>query len=222
MPVFSVVQLKALTPLFYDIAEKASTHYSLQGNSNLIAAQLSDVLSREANSQYNQSGKSVLDMNEWMSRVALESDPLNSAANNPYTEAIKELMYATIRSVPVAHWERFVQKEGGRVDAESDDTKVEDCDAQHGGKIILQERRENIRRESGKPDREAKDIISVLLRENDRAPLEEKMSDKELTGQMTVLIFGAQDTTSSCLSRTLDLLAMNPDIQAKVRRVWSN
>lgn len=48
-------------------------------------------------------GSSVLDMSEWMSRVALESvgqailgysfDPLNSAHNNPYTSAIKELMY---------------------------------------------------------------------------------------------------------------------------------
>lgn len=44
----------------------------------------------------------VLDMAQWMSRVALESvgqavlgysfDPLNSPSNNPYTKAIRELM----------------------------------------------------------------------------------------------------------------------------------
>lgn len=68
----------------------------------------------------------------------------------------------------------------------------------------------------------------------------EQLSESELTGQMTcvpatrdfgifektgvylsffdfrVLIFGAQDTTSSALSRILHLLAMNPHIQDKV------
>ena len=44
----------------------------------------------------------IMDMSEWMSRVALESvgqavlgysfDPLDSPHNNPYTAAIKELM----------------------------------------------------------------------------------------------------------------------------------
>ncbi|ESK88070.1 cytochrome p450 [Moniliophthora roreri MCA 2997] len=220
MPVFSVAQLKALTPLFYDIAEK-----------------LSDVLSRESNSQYHHTGKSVLDMNEWMSRVALESvgqavlnysfDPLNSAANNPYTEAIKELIPTLFSLALLRQFAPFLSHIGSDsfrrkvVEWMPNRTiqKLKDIsDVMHNtAKSILQERRENIRREHGKPDGEAKDIISVLLRENDRAPLEEKMTDKELTGQMTVLIFGAQDTTSSCLSRTLDLLAMNPDIQAKVR-----
>lgn len=33
-----------------------------------------------------------------------------------------------------------------------------------------------------------------------------------------VLIFGAQDTTSSCLSRILHLLAMNTNVQDKIRQ----
>ncbi|KAK7047153.1 hypothetical protein VNI00_006819 [Paramarasmius palmivorus] len=205
---------------------------------------LSDVLTRESVSQRHHASKSVLDMNEWMSRVALESvgqavlnysfDPLNSAANNRYTAAIKELITPGLQRSPtlfslalLRQFAPFLSHIGSDafrrkvVEWMPNGTiqKLKDIsDVMHYTAVeILQERRENIRREDGKPDSEAKDIISVLLRENDRVPPEEKMSDKELTGQMTVLIFGAQDTTSSCLSRVLDLLAMNPDIQAKVR-----
>jgi hypothetical protein len=48
----------------------------------------------------------IMDMSEWMSRVALESvgqtvlgysfDPLDSPHNNPYTAAIKELVYVCV------------------------------------------------------------------------------------------------------------------------------
>jgi hypothetical protein len=63
---------------------------------------LAGVLETQA-AQSNFSDKSgVLDMSEWMSRVALEMvgqtvldysfDPLDTVHNNPYTAAIKELM----------------------------------------------------------------------------------------------------------------------------------
>lgn len=66
----------------------------------MVNLQLADVL----HSQACVEGQSAtLDMSEWMSRVALESvgqsvlgysfDPLDSPHNNPYTAAIKELMY---------------------------------------------------------------------------------------------------------------------------------
>lgn len=68
--------------------------------------QLASVMSREietgdVDSKERKSG--VLDMSEWMGRVALESvgrailgysfDPLDSPHNNQYTSAIKELMW---------------------------------------------------------------------------------------------------------------------------------
>lgn len=80
-----------------------------------------------------------------------------------------------------------------------------------------------------------------LVRANEKAAAGEKLSESELAGQMTcvktfgdrklalihililvyitvfrVLIFGAQDTTSSVLSRILHLVATHSDIQEKV------
>ena len=55
-------------------------------------------------------GEGILDMSEWMSRVALEMvgqtilgysfDPLDSPYNNPYTSAVKELMCVTPKIPP--------------------------------------------------------------------------------------------------------------------------
>ncbi|KAL0575693.1 hypothetical protein V5O48_006281 [Marasmius crinis-equi] len=204
-PVFSVTHLKGLTPLFYDIADR-----------------LKEVLENESKTAKEKSGKSILDMNGWVSRVALESDPLDSPVNNPYTEAIKELIPTLFSLALVRQFLPFLS----RIGSPSFRRWVVECtpnrsvqklkhisDVMHDtARSILEDRRRNIREES-----EGRDIISILLRENERAAPEDKMSENELTGQMTVLIFGAQDTTSSVFSRTLDLLASNPAIQEKVR-----
>ncbi|KAG6898696.1 hypothetical protein C0993_005049 [Termitomyces sp. T159_Od127] len=55
-PVFSVTQLRQLTPIIYE-----------------VAAKLSGVLDKEATRRKAETGDSVLDMSEWMSRVALET-----------------------------------------------------------------------------------------------------------------------------------------------------
>jgi hypothetical protein len=75
-----------------------------------------------------------------------------------------------------------------------------------------------------------------IVKANEKARKEERMSDSELTGQMTcvqtllrittllltdsfdrVLIFGAQDTTSSVLSRIIYLLSTHREVQQSVR-----
>lgn len=58
-------------------------------------------------------GRGVLDMSDWMCRVALETvgqtilgysfDPLDSPHNNPYTSAVKELMLVP-RRLSSASW----------------------------------------------------------------------------------------------------------------------
>ncbi|KAG6843126.1 hypothetical protein H0H93_002158, partial [Arthromyces matolae] len=55
-PIFSVTQLRELTPVIYEVADK-----------------LSSVLEKEATLRFEKAGESVLDMSEWMSRVALET-----------------------------------------------------------------------------------------------------------------------------------------------------
>lgn len=65
-----------------------------------MPSQLSSVMGKEI---HEDRSPQELDMSDWMSRVALESvgrtvlgysfDPLDSPHNNPYTSAVKELMY---------------------------------------------------------------------------------------------------------------------------------
>ncbi|KAG7085443.1 hypothetical protein E1B28_003004 [Marasmius oreades] len=217
-PVFSVTNLKALTPLFYDIAER-----------------LADVLDNELKEKKGK--EAVLDMHEWMSRVALESvgqavldysfDPLDSPVNNPYTAAIKELIPTLFSLAILRQFAPFLSRVGSdafrrRLVEWTPNQTVQKLkhisDVMHStARRILQDRRANIHLEDTRQDSEAKDIISILLRENERAVPEDKMSEDELTGQITVLIFGAQDTTSSVMSRTLDLLTMYPNVQDRVR-----
>ncbi|KNZ81202.1 Cytochrome P450 4F12 [Termitomyces sp. J132] len=68
-----------------------------------------------------------------------------------------------------------------------------------------------------KQSSEAKDLISILMKANIEAPEEDRLPDKEVLAQMSLFVFAATDTTSNALSRTLHLLAMNPEIQDKLR-----
>lgn len=220
-PIFSTSQLKSLVPVFYTIAEK-----------------LAEVLSGQASAAQTGEfgGRSILDMSEWMCRVALEMvgqgvlghsfDPLDSPQNNPYTAAIKELIPTIFSLALLRQFAPFFARLGSpafrrrlvewtpnkAVQKVKDISDVMDKTARD----ILEEKRETLMAEMGLGSQ--KDIISVLLRQNEKASEEEKLSDTELTGQMTVLIFGAQDTTSSTLSRILFELARNPYAQAEARR----
>ncbi|KAJ4467221.1 cytochrome P450 [Lentinula aciculospora] len=224
-PVFSVPQLKRITPVIYDIAEK-----------------LADVLTREVHASHAARGNSVLDMSEWMSRVALETigrtvlgysfDPLDSPHNNPYTSAIKELIPTLFSLSVLRQFAPFLSRLGTprfrrklvewapnrAIQKVKDISDIMDRTA----RSILREKQILMNKEESDlynqaEDVEDKDIISILLRANEKAAVGEKLSESELAGQMTVLIFGAQDTTSSVLSRILYLLATSPYVQDKVR-----
>ncbi|KAK0448461.1 cytochrome P450 [Desarmillaria tabescens] len=210
-PVFSVAQLKDLMPVFYRISDR-----------------LADVIESE------HAENPVLDMSQWMSRVALEMigqtvlgysfDPLSSRVNNPYTSAIKELIPTIFSLSLIRQFAPFLSKLGSpsfrrRLVEWTPNKAVQKVksisDVMHNtAREILMVKREEIGQEGVKNNR---DIISVLLKANENATEDAKMNENELTGQMTVLIFGAQDTTSSALSRILYLLSVRPDIQDKVR-----
>ncbi|KAK0199521.1 cytochrome P450 [Desarmillaria ectypa] len=210
-PVFSVAQLKNLMPVFYGISDR-----------------LADIIETE------HAENAILDMSEWMSRVALEMigqtvlgysfDPLSSRANNPYTSAIKELIPTLFSLSLIRQFAPFLSRLGSprfrRWLVEWTPNKAVQkvksiSDVMHDtAREILMAKREKIGREGVKGHR---DIISVLLKANENAAEDAKMTEDELTGQMTVFIFGAQDTTSSALSRILYLLSVRPDIQDKIR-----
>ncbi|KAF7355908.1 hypothetical protein MVEN_00919800 [Mycena venus] len=221
-PIFSPSNLRDLVPAFYSVAER-----------------LTDVLIRECRARADLEGSgAVIDMSEWMSRAALEAvgqtvlgysfDPLDSPVNNPYTSAIRELIPTIFSLSLVRQFAPFLVRLGPpwmrrrlvEWIPNAAVQKVKTCaDVMHQTAVdILADTREGLRREDGGKGARAKDIIGLLLRANQTATSNEQLSEEELTGQMTVMIFGAQDTSSSALSRILYMLSVNPDIQEAVRR----
>ncbi|KAG6909968.1 hypothetical protein DXG01_014237 [Tephrocybe rancida] len=63
---------------------------------------------------------------------------------------------------------------------------------------------------------QAKDLMSILMKANMEASKEDRLPDKEVFVYRT-FAFAATDTTSNALSRTLHLLALNPDAQERLR-----
>ncbi|KAF6758999.1 cytochrome P450 [Ephemerocybe angulata] len=237
-PMFSTAQLAKIAPTFYDIAEKLVDVLQREVNEQLS-------LTSSANAEEKNDGKggerAVLDMSEWSCRVSLEAagrailgysfDPLDSPVSNPYTTAIKELIPTLFSLALVRQFAPFFSKLGPawfrrKLVEWTPNRKVQKVKAtsdlmHESAKAILEERRAQLLDEAdlGSEDGgRAKDLISMLCeykRMRGAAP-EERMDDDELTGQMTVLIFGAQDTTSSVMSRVFSLLATHPDVQLNV------
>lgn len=224
-PIFSVAHLRQLTSIMYDIGDK-----------------LSGVLEREVEfRRTTTAGEGVLDMSEWMSRVALETvgqtilgysfDPLDSPYNNPYTSAVKELVPTIFSLSLVRQFAPFLSRLGSpsfrrKLVEHTPNRAVQKvkniADIMHNTATeILRQRRlaiaQEVENEGISLSSSPKDIISILLRANEKANHDEKLSEAELTGQMTVLIFGAQDTTSSTMSHILYTLSRHLEIQTKVR-----
>ncbi|KAK7678132.1 hypothetical protein QCA50_018925 [Cerrena zonata] len=80
-------------------------------------------------------------------------------------------------------------------------------------KTSLQVGEESVLRQVG----EGKDIMSILLRANGAASEEDRLSEDEVIGQMSLLVMAGTDTTSNSLTQIMQLLAEKPDIQDKLR-----
>jgi len=63
-----------------------------------------------------------------------------------------------------------------------------------------------------------KDLISILIKANMEAEERDKLSDIEVVGQVSSLIFAAMDTTTNALCRTLHLLSEDQGAQDKMRQ----
>jgi len=61
------------------------------------------------------------------------------------------------------------------------------------------------------------DLMSVLMRANMDASPEDRLPDDELIGQMSTLAFAGTDTTTSAMTRVIDLLSRHLDVQEKLR-----
>ncbi|KAF9262877.1 cytochrome P450 [Marasmius fiardii PR-910] len=64
-----------------------------------------------------------------------------------------------------------------------------------------------------------KDIISLLLKASSSAKSEDdQLSERELLGQMSVILFAGTDTTSTAMARCLQELSLDPELQNRLRQ----
>ncbi|KAH9941595.1 cytochrome P450 [Epithele typhae] len=176
-----------------------------------------------------------VDMMSWMGRMALELigqvafghsfDPLTEDIADPYTEAVKAfapettapvmilfrqfaplakalgpvwLRRALVQLVPVS----CIKKVVGIADA----LHLRSSEIFSARKAALEAHQED-----------GKDIMSILLKANMKASDRDQLPDDQLLGQMSSILFAGMDTTSNALSRVLDLLSKNLDVQEKLR-----
>ncbi|KAF8157063.1 cytochrome P450 [Crassisporium funariophilum] len=220
-PVFSIAHMRNMVPIFYEVSH------------NL----------RDSFVKMAQAGPHEVDILSWMTRCALELigrtglgysfDTLaEDSVPHPYGLASKAL----VPMQPESLWARtvimpMIPKLGPAkfrravVDAlpiESIRTLRDIVDTLHKTSVEIYESKKKAIEEGDEAITaqigEGKDIISILMKENMKASEDDKLSEVELLGQVNSLTFAATDTTSGALSRIFHLLALNKDVQDKLRK----
>ncbi|KAJ7457798.1 cytochrome P450 [Mycena latifolia] len=220
VPAFSTANLRGMMSHFYDVAEEA--------RDGLLAPQVTG-------------GSQEIEMASIFTRISLELigrsglgysfDALTlNGPKSEYAEAIKNFMpvlgkvsillplvpFATSIGTPsFRRWvlDIFPSKLLHRVrdmidlmDATAKEILESKKAALKGGDLELQEKVAT-----------GTDILSILLRENLMADDSSRLTDTELLGQTSAIIFAAMDTTSSALCRVFHVLASRPDVQETLR-----
>ncbi|KAH9949937.1 cytochrome P450 [Amylocystis lapponica] len=218
-PVFSVGHMRYMLPIFYRVVDQLR---------RAIAAQVS-------------AGPQEVDVLNWMGRAALELvgqgglgysfDKLIEDQPNALGDAIKSLVpiffaleipmrmtpyFSAIGSPTFRRrlLDMMPHKQTQRLKEIVDTMWDAACTIFDAKKNALQAGDEAVMKQIG----EGKDIMSILMKANMDASEDDRLSEAELVGQMTTLIFAAMDTTSNSLSRILHILSERPDVQEKLRQ----
>ncbi|XP_006462836.1 hypothetical protein AGABI2DRAFT_207479 [Agaricus bisporus var. bisporus H97] len=221
-PVFSINHMREMIPLFYEVTDRLKT-----------------VLKKKVGN-----GSKEIDVLHWMTRTALELigqsgmgysfDTLEDENDyHPYSRSVKR--FISLTGGPVGFFAnqfafhlaaRFSFPRLKRFIVEHipiqrvQDLKVVVDTMQQTSVEIIRAKQEAMR--SCDPlvaaeMQNKKDIISILMRANATASEEDRLTDSEVIGQVSSLVFAGMDTTSSALSRILQLLATHPHVQEKLR-----
>jgi len=221
-PVFSINHMREMIPLFYEVTDRLKT-----------------VLLKKV-----QQGPQEIDILHWMTRTALELigqsgmgysfDTLEDDNDyHPYSRSVKRFIALTggpvgffanqfafhiAAKIKFPRLKRFIVEliPSKRV---QDLKEVIDIMYQTSVEIInaKKEAMKSVDPEVAAEMRNKKDIISILMRANETASAEDRLTDSEVIGQVSSLVFAGMDTTSSALSRILQLLATHPHVQEKLR-----
>ncbi|KAF5360940.1 hypothetical protein D9756_005071 [Leucocoprinus leucothites] len=219
-PVFSTTHMRAMTPIFYEVTRR------------LRQALLTRV----------KDGPKEVDILHWMTRTALEligqsgmgysfdslEEDHDSTNIHPYARSVKRFGGLQTRPFmipmcqyvfPWANQFKFPRLKRWILDhipwqSAQDMKNIADV-MEETAKDICRAKQKEIM--SGESDESKKDIISTLIRANENAAKEDRLTDAEVVAQVATLVFAAMDTTSSALSRILSLLTQHPSVQDRLR-----
>ncbi|KAF6751312.1 cytochrome P450 [Ephemerocybe angulata] len=220
-PVFSIAHMREMTPLFHNVVHKL----------------------RQSIEQEVAEGEAEIDMLEWMTRTALELigqsgfgysfDSLEPGSHrHPFAISLKNLVRGIntpsmmmgrflilpyVYGIGSSRFQRIV------IDALpwKDLRAVRDMvDIMHKTSVeIFEATKQSLREGKDLSTRigGGKDIMSILVKANMDASVEDRMPESELLAQISTLTFAGMDTTSNALARILHLLSENQDVQDRLR-----
>ncbi|KAH9917675.1 cytochrome P450 [Epithele typhae] len=207
-PVFSVPHLRGLVPVFSDVASEVVSTINSYLTGAPTEVDVSQIIT----------GYSL----ECIGRTGLgRSFGSLKEHGTPYSRALKEfgptlgklhvfMAYLPgLRKCLPLSWLRFGAKHFP-MKAMRDMLEISDT-VYAESKRILTEKEGLLKDEGGR------DLMSIILRHNAKVALDEVLSEEALIGQMSMFLLAATDTTSSTITRVIELLAINQDVQGGLR-----
>ncbi|KAJ6548741.1 cytochrome P450 [Mycena capillaripes] len=217
MPAFSTKNLRGMLPVLYEVAHRL--------RDGLIKPHI-------------EAGPRELDMYSILSRTSLEFvgragigysfDPLT--VDDPidqYTQSLKNLTPAIhklavfLPFVPIASrigppsFQRFIL---GLIPSKALGVLCRSVSIMHSkATALVWDKNQTIQNGHADAMENSNDIMSLLLKSNITAEEDMKFVDEELVAQTSMIIHAGTDTTSSALNRIIHLLALHPEVQAKLR-----
>ncbi|KAJ6457934.1 cytochrome P450 [Mycena sanguinolenta] len=225
-PAFSTPNLKEMIPLFYEVAERMRD--GLIGPHVVHGPQMvefTSILSRTSLEVIGRAG------------IGYSFDPMlpGQAQTNRYAKALKSLLHVSlpvpssrtvfrmvlllpllhfvVKTIPFPSFLRFMIH-FIPLPALHEARDIIDLMETAAAKLV---RDRKILLDGEKPDTDAKDVMSLLMKSNANAGTEMHLTDEELVRYLGKHTSFHDNTTSATLNRTLHILATHPEVQDKLR-----
>ncbi|TFY56311.1 hypothetical protein EVJ58_g7724 [Rhodofomes roseus] len=218
-PAFSVNHMREMLPLFYDVTRKLR---------DAVASRITGELQE-------------VDMYSWLSRTALELigqgglgysfDPLVEDCQDEYGDTLNRLtpnldsLLLFRKLVPWSTWLPTWMRRGFMQlfpagSPPRNLVHIIDTMDRRSREIYTEKKHafENGDAEVVKQVGSGKDILSILMRANSAADVNDRLPEEEVISQMNLFIAAGQNTTTNATARTLQILAEKPAYQARLRK----
>ncbi|KAI5822218.1 cytochrome P450 [Schizophyllum commune Tattone D] len=215
-PAFAPSQIRQLMPVFVEVSEKLKDRWdhALAANGGEVELNILNELSRMTLDVIGKAGFGydfgALDDDAESSElgrafakffgVPPKSAPLIERLGRKWREIQVVLPLARLIPAPGASQERAARKTMERI-----------------GRGLLAEAKANAAANEIKSGTEARDLLSVLVRANLAESERDRLTDEEVVGQVPAFLFAGHETTATSTTWALYQLALDPDMQTRLR-----